>query len=199
VHGAGEAPAALSPWHDCDVPVVIVLAAAVILGGVVVVAMGRGGELSRERPDLPARSDFRTWSDVARYRPPPALLGYHAGATEHALSLIARTIAERDAEIDWLRNRLAEAIQTEPAPADQGSAEQGSSEQGSSDQGSAELASTSAGTDQDDDLGLQAGYHEVPGVSAPGYEARLADDSDPGKNAHVRPSLSVSPRPSEGE
>jgi hypothetical protein len=176
------------------VPVVIVLAAAVILGGVVVVAMGRGGELSRERPDLPARSDFRTWSDVARYRPPPALLGYHAGATEHALSLIARTIAERDAEIDWLRNRLAEVIQTEPARAEPGGAEQGSS-----DQGSAELASTSAGTDTDDDLGLQAGYREVPGVSAPGYEARLADDSDPGGNSHVRPSLSVSPRPSEGE
>jgi hypothetical protein len=189
VHGAGEAPAALSPWHDCDVPVVIVLAAAVILGGVVVVAMGRGGELSRERPELPGRSDFRTWSDVARYRPPPALLGYHAGATEHALSLIARTIAERDAEIDWLRNRLAEVIQTEPAPAEQGSAERGS----------AELASTAAGMGQDDDLGLQAGYREVPGGSAPGYEARLADDSDPGGNAHVRPSLSVSPRPSEGE
>ena len=183
MRGAGEAPAALSPWHDCDVPVVIVLAAAVILGGVVVVAMGRGGELSRERPELPARSDFRTWSDVASYRPPPALLGYHAGATEHALSLIARTIAERDAEIDWLRNRLAEVIQTEPEAAEEGSAE---------------LASAGAGTGQDDDLGLQAGYHEVPGGSAPGYEARLAD-SDPGGNDHVWPSLSVSPRPSEGE
>jgi hypothetical protein len=98
------------------VPVVIILAAAVILGGVVVVAMGRGGELSRERPELPARSDFRTWSDVAAYRPPPALLGYHAGATEHALSLIARTIAERDAEIDWLRERLAEAVGSQPGP-----------------------------------------------------------------------------------
>jgi hypothetical protein len=89
---------------------VIFLAAAVILGGVVVVAMGRGGELARGRPRLPARTDLRTWSDVARYRPPAALLGYHAGATEHALALIARTIAERDAEIDWLRQRLAEVV-----------------------------------------------------------------------------------------
>jgi len=89
-------------------PVAIILAAAVILGGVVVVAMGRGGELARDRIDLPVRTDFRTWSDVAGYRPPAALLGYHAGATEHALSLIARTLAERDAEIDWLRRRLAE-------------------------------------------------------------------------------------------
>jgi hypothetical protein len=91
------------------VPVAIILAAAVILGGVVVVAMGRGGELARERPDVPASSEFRTWSDVAHYRPPAALLGYHARTTEHALSLIARTIAERDAEIEWLRKRLAEA------------------------------------------------------------------------------------------
>jgi hypothetical protein len=91
------------------VPVAIIVAAAVIIGGAVVVAMGRGGELARERPDVPASSDFRTWSDVAGYRPPAALLGYHARTTEHALSLIARTIAERDAEIEWLRRRLAEA------------------------------------------------------------------------------------------
>jgi hypothetical protein len=90
------------------VPVVIFLAAAVILGGVVVVAMGRGGELERSPRELASRLDFRTWSDVARYRPPAALLGYHAAATEHALAVIARTIAERDAEIDWLRRRLAE-------------------------------------------------------------------------------------------
>lgn len=90
-------------------PVAIILAAAVILGGVVVVAMGRGGELSRARPAVPASSEFRTWSDVAHYRPPAALLGYHARTTEHALSLIARTIAERDAEIEWLRKRLAES------------------------------------------------------------------------------------------
>ena len=165
-------------------PVVIILVAAVILGGVVVVAMGRGGELSRERPELPARSDFRTWSDVASYRPPPALLGYHAGATQHALSLIARTIAERDAEIDWLRNRLAEVIQTEPEPAEPAGVQ---------------LAGMGAGTGQDDDSGLQVGCEEVPGGGAPGYEARLADDSDPGGNARGWPSLSVSPRPGEGE
>jgi len=99
-------------------PAVIILAAAVILGGIVVVAMGRGGELARDRSDLPVRNDFRTWSDVSEYRPPAALLGYHAGATEHALSLIARTIAERDAEIDWLRKRLAEFQPATAAEAD---------------------------------------------------------------------------------
>jgi hypothetical protein len=88
--------------------VAIVIAAAVILGGIIVVAMGRGGELARERPELPGSTDFTSWSDVADYRPPAALIGYNAAATEQALALIARSIAERDAEIDWLRGRLAE-------------------------------------------------------------------------------------------
>jgi hypothetical protein len=149
------------------VPVVLVLAAAVILGGVVVVAMGRGGELSRERHQLPARSDFRTWSDVARYRPPAALLGYHAGATEHALSLIARTIAERDAEIDWLRRRLAEVV----------------------------LPQAAAG-EQDSD---EASYDGSAVGDAPGFLTEPADDSGPEGNARVRPSLSLGPRPIEGE
>jgi hypothetical protein len=88
--------------------VAIVIAAAVILGGIIVVAMGKGGEMSVERPELPDRGDFQSASGVANYRPPGALVGYSAVATEHALALIARTIAERDAEIDWLRRRLAE-------------------------------------------------------------------------------------------
>jgi hypothetical protein len=95
--------------------VAIVVAAAVILGGIIVVAMGKGGELSVERPVLPRRTDFQSSADVADYRPPGALLGYSAVATEHALALIARTIAERDAEIDWLRRRLAE-LQPESLP-----------------------------------------------------------------------------------
>jgi hypothetical protein len=86
----------------------IVLVAVVLLGGIVVVAMGRGGELSRETGDEPEATDFESWADVARYRPPAALLGYHAGVTERALQLISRTIAERDAEIAWLRGRLRE-------------------------------------------------------------------------------------------
>jgi len=88
---------------------VIVIAAILILAGVVVVAMGRGGELARDLPSRPAATDFRSWHDVAYYRPPAALLGYDTGATERALTEIAHAIAERDAEIDLLRRRLAAA------------------------------------------------------------------------------------------
>jgi hypothetical protein len=82
--------------------------AVVILGGIVVVAMGRGGELSRDTVAGRADVDFDSWADVASYRPPPALLGYEAGATEEALTLISRAMADRDAEIAWLRGRLRE-------------------------------------------------------------------------------------------
>jgi hypothetical protein len=87
----------------------IVLVAIVLLGGVVVVATGRGGEMARETRDDPSAQDFESWADVAQYRPPGALLGYNAAATDRALLLISRLIAERDAEIAWLRERLRAA------------------------------------------------------------------------------------------
>ena len=89
-------------------PIVIVIAVLVILGGIVVVATGRGGELARDTEPEPSPTDFESAADVARYRPPAALLGYHAGATEYALLLIARAIADKDEEITWLRSRLRE-------------------------------------------------------------------------------------------
>ena len=86
--------------------IAITLVAVVIIIGVVVVAMGGGGELARDLPDVHAETDFESWADVARYRPPAALLGYHAGATERALQRIAAVLADRDAEIAWLRSKL---------------------------------------------------------------------------------------------
>jgi hypothetical protein len=90
------------------VPVVIILAALAILGGIVVAAMGRGGELARPIDDSALVTDFETGADVAGYRPPPALLGYDADATEYAFLLAGRALADRDAEIAWLRSRLRE-------------------------------------------------------------------------------------------
>ena len=87
--------------------VLIVLVAVAIIGGIVAVALGHGGELAREAADEPV-TDFESWPDVAGYRPPGALLGYDARATQHALYRISRVIAERDAEIAWLRSRLHE-------------------------------------------------------------------------------------------
>jgi hypothetical protein len=90
------------------VSIVITIVAVAIIGGVIVVARGLGGELARDRAPLPSELDVRTGAEVARYRPPPALLGYQPEATERAFSMIGRSIAERDEEIAWLRDRLAE-------------------------------------------------------------------------------------------
>jgi hypothetical protein len=89
-------------------PVVLVLAAAVILAGVVVVAMGKGGELALPRPDSAAlRRALVTPADMATFRPPSAFLGYSAQVTDEALRRIARVVAERDSELAMLRHELA--------------------------------------------------------------------------------------------
>lgn len=127
--------------------------------------MGRGGELERRRPRLPAHSDLRTWSDVADYRPPGALLGYDAVATEHALALIARTIAERDAEIDWLRQRLAD-VQPDSGPdipRQPGSAPDPGSAAAASGEDPLPAAAWPGLPSAEDPSAVQAGYSVLPG------------------------------------
>jgi hypothetical protein len=97
--------------------VVLLLATVAILGGVVVVAVGRGGELVMFRPDAPPYDrDLVTAADMAEYRPPPAFFGYSAPATDEALRRIARSVAERDAELARLRGQVA-ALGGDPAAA----------------------------------------------------------------------------------
>jgi hypothetical protein len=91
------------------VPLVLLLAAAAILGGVIVVAMGRGGELARFAGDVrPLDAEIMTAADVALLRPPAALWGYDMRATDAALNVVARTVTERDVEIATLRRQIAE-------------------------------------------------------------------------------------------
>jgi len=99
------------------VEVVLLVAAAVIAGGVVVVAIGRGGELARFPPDArPLDTDGMTAADVALLRPPPVLWGYDMRATDEALSMVARALADRDVKIATLRRQLAD-LQSAPAKA----------------------------------------------------------------------------------
>jgi len=88
-------------------PVVLLLAALAILAGVVAVAIGRGGELAMFRPDTQAQSEaLATAADVAAFRPPLAFFGYSAPATDEALQRITAVVAERDAEVAWLRDQV---------------------------------------------------------------------------------------------
>ena len=89
------------------VPILLLLAAAVILVGVVSVAMGHGGEMAEFATDyLPP--DLVSAADVVLLRPPSALWGYNVQVTDEALNRIAQAITERDVEIAVLRQQLAE-------------------------------------------------------------------------------------------
>jgi hypothetical protein len=92
------------------VPVLLLLAGAVILAGVVAVAMGHGGEMAEFPSDYvpPTLGDLLTAADVAMVRPPSALWGYNTQVTDEALSRIAQIVTERDVEIAVLRQQLAE-------------------------------------------------------------------------------------------
>jgi hypothetical protein len=88
---------------------VLLAAAAAILCGVVVVAMGRGGELALIAPDRsPLDPEIMTAADVALLRPPAALWGYDREATHAVLNMVAQTVTERDVEIATLRQQLAD-------------------------------------------------------------------------------------------
>jgi hypothetical protein len=91
------------------VPVVLLVAAAAILGGVVLAALGRAGEMATFAGDTaPLELDEVSATDVALLRPPMSLWGYNAQATEEALRVIARSVTARDVEIATLRRELAD-------------------------------------------------------------------------------------------
>lgn len=102
-------PPCVGAWHDSPVPVVLLVAAAVILIGMIVVAIGRGGEMTEFGADLrPVDAHIETAADVALLRPPVALWGYDRRSTDEALNLVARTVTERDVEIATLRRQIAD-------------------------------------------------------------------------------------------
>ena len=75
----------------------------------IVVAIGRGGELAQAPADIrPLDTHIVTAADVALLRPPAALWGYDMRATDEALNMVARTVTERDVEIATLRRQLAD-------------------------------------------------------------------------------------------
>ncbi|MFC5185410.1 hypothetical protein [Actinomadura harenae] len=101
------------------VMVVLVLAGVAVLAAVVVLAMGRGGELGRTHPDVPPMPLLDgarvTGPEVAMLRLPRALWGYQMNVTDEALHRLAYALTERDTrvaameqQIDALHRRLAD-------------------------------------------------------------------------------------------
>jgi hypothetical protein len=86
-----------------------------VVAGAVLVARGRGGELSVER------NDYRelelgpvSATDIALLHPPMALWGYNMQATDEALDRIAASIRDRDVRIVALE-QLVTDLSREPA------------------------------------------------------------------------------------
>ncbi len=87
----------------------MLVAAVIILAGVVVVASGRGGEMAPEYPDYPP-IDLGpvTAADVVMMRPPSAAWGYNMRITDEALEAIARAVTERDVRISALEQEVSD-------------------------------------------------------------------------------------------
>lgn len=87
----------------------MLVAAVIILAGVVVVASGRGGEMAPEYPDYPP-IDLGpvTAADVVMMRPPSAAWGYNMRVTDEALEAIARAVTERDVRISALEQEVSD-------------------------------------------------------------------------------------------
>ena len=93
--------------------VVFVLAGLAVLGAVVVLAMGRGGELAETHPDyppLPFGEDGHpvTGDDAARLRLPRTFWGYQAQLTDETLHRLAEALHERDARVAALEEQLTD-------------------------------------------------------------------------------------------
>src|SRR6516225_6729618 len=94
----------------------MLIAVVVILVAVVLVATGRGGELSAERTDYsPLDLGPASATDIALLRPPTALWGYDMQATDEAMAQIAESVRERDVRIVALE-QLVTDLSREPAP-----------------------------------------------------------------------------------
>ena len=97
-------------------PVVLLITGLVIVIAVILVARGRGGELSAERADYaPLDLGPASATDVALLRPPTNAWGYNMRATDEAMAQIAESIRERDVRIVALE-QLVTDLSREPAP-----------------------------------------------------------------------------------
>ncbi|WP_433467503.1 hypothetical protein [Spirillospora sp. CA-128828] len=93
------------------VVVVLVLAGVAVLGAVVVLAMGRGGELAETHPDYaPLREDARGRPILgrvgSRFRFPATIWGYQMQVTDEAVDRLTEALHERDDRVAELERQL---------------------------------------------------------------------------------------------
>ncbi|WP_155339246.1 hypothetical protein [Acrocarpospora corrugata] len=94
--------------------VVLVVAALAVLGCVVLVSLGRGGELAEFHPDVPPlelpEAGQLNAVDFMSLHLPIGLVGYHTQTVDETLERAATALSERDTRIAVLEQRVAELL-----------------------------------------------------------------------------------------
>ncbi|MFI9556965.1 hypothetical protein [Nonomuraea endophytica] len=94
--------------------VVLAIAALAILACVVLVSLGRGGELTEFPPDVPPldlpESGQLTAVDFMALHLPVNLVGYHTQSVDETLRRAASAISARDTRIAVLEQRVSELL-----------------------------------------------------------------------------------------
>ncbi|MGW2147758.1 hypothetical protein ACWCOT_25905 [Nonomuraea bangladeshensis] len=94
--------------------VILAIAAIAILACVVVVSLGRGGELTEFPPDVPPlglpEPGQLTAVDFMALQLPVNLVGYHTASVDEALRRAATALSERDTRIAVLEQRVSELL-----------------------------------------------------------------------------------------
>lgn len=100
--------------YDSSVLVVLAIAALAILACVVVVSLGRGGELTEFPPDVPPldlpEAGQLTAVDFMALQLPVNLVGYHTQSVDETLRRAANAISARDTRIAVLEQRVSELL-----------------------------------------------------------------------------------------
>ncbi|MDF2712741.1 MAG: hypothetical protein K0R62_8393, partial [Nonomuraea muscovyensis] len=100
--------------YDANVLVILAIAALAILACVVVVSLGRGGELTEFPPDVPPldlpEAQQLTAVDFMALRLPVNLVGYHTQTVDETLRRAAGAISARDTRIAVLEQRVSELL-----------------------------------------------------------------------------------------
>lgn len=100
--------------YDANVLVVLAIAAIAVLACVVLVSLGKGGELAEFPPDvqpleLPEAGRLAA-VDFMALRLPVRLVGYHTGSVDETLRLAAHAVSMRDTRIAILEQRVSELL-----------------------------------------------------------------------------------------
>jgi hypothetical protein len=100
--------------YDANVLVILAIAAIAILACVVLVSLGRGGELTEFPPDVPPldlpEPGQLTAVDFMALQLPVNLVGYHTQSVDETLRRAASAISARDTRIAVLEQRVSELL-----------------------------------------------------------------------------------------